>query len=98
MDSLHESGEQLWYSGHTREVRTKMMFIYLEYRVVKRALEVNDRKKVYLQLISIYKSSRKYQYIDKQLCKKFNTSLKIWSGYLEFLFEMREMKASKESP
>ena len=77
------------------------MFIYLEYRVVKRALEVNDRKKVYLQLISIYKSSRKYQYIEdiyKQLCKKFNTSLKIWSGYLEFLFEMREMKASKESP
>jgi hypothetical protein len=68
---------------------------------VKRALEVNDRKKVYLQLISIYKSSHKYQYIEdiyKQLCKKFNTSLKIWSGYLEFLFEMREMKASKESP
>ena len=58
-------------------------------KVVKRALEVNDRKKMYLQLVSIYMSSHKYEYIEdiyKLLCKKFNTSLKVWSGYLEFLF------------
>lgn len=67
-------------------------------KVVKRALEVNDRKKIYLQLISIYKNSHKYENIEdifKQLCKKFNTSLKVWSGYLDFLFEMRELKKDK---
>lgn len=68
--------------------------------MVKRALEVNDRKKVYLQLVSIYQSSHKYQYIEdiyKLLCKKYNTSLKIWSGYLEFLFCMRELKKDPEA-
>jgi len=30
----------------------------------RRALEVNDRKKVYLNLIDIYKSSTKFQYIE----------------------------------
>jgi len=28
--------------------------------VVKRALEVNDRKKIYLQLVNIYRTSSKY--------------------------------------
>jgi rRNA biogenesis protein RRP5 len=57
--------------------------------VVKRALEVNDRKKIYLQLISVYMSSKKYQYIEdiyRQMVKKYNTSLKVWTGYIEFLF------------
>ena len=30
----------------------------------RRALEVNDRKKVYINLIDIYKSSKKYEYIE----------------------------------
>ena len=60
---------------------------------VRRALEVNDKKKVYLQLINIYRSSDKTENIEdiyKKLCKKYFTSLEIWSGYLEFLFEMRK--------
>ena len=49
-------------------------------------------------MISIYKQSHKYEHIEdifKQLCKKFNSSLKVWSGYLDFLFEMRELKKDK---
>ena len=60
---------------------------------VRRALEVNDKKKVYLQLINIYRSSDKTEKIEdifKKLCKKYFTSLEIWSSYLEFLFEMRK--------
>lgn len=67
-------------------------------KVVKRALEVNDRKKIYLQLIGIYQTSDKYQYIEdiyKSLCKKYNESYQIWAGYLEFLFSMREQKKDK---
>lgn len=62
-------------------------------QVVKQALEVNDRQKVYLQLISIYKQSDKFQYIEeiyKKLCKKYHTSVEIWSSYIEFLFEANE--------
>lgn len=69
-------------------------------KVIKRALEVNDRKRIYLQLISIYQSSQKYQYIEdiyKSLCKKYNTSLKIWSAYLEFLFTIRDLKKDKSN-
>lgn len=68
--------------------------------IVKRALEVNDRKKIYLQLINIYRSSGKYQFIEhifKQLCKKYFNELEIWSDYLDFLFEMRELKKAKSS-
>ena len=68
--------------------------------IVKRALEVNDRKKIYLQLINIYRSSGKYQFIEqifKQLCKKYHNELDIWSDYLDFLFEMRELKKAKSS-
>ena len=61
--------------------------------VTKRALEVNDRRKVYMNLIDIYRSSMKFGYIEiiyRQLTKKFGKSLDIWSGYLEFLLEMRQ--------
>ena len=40
---------------------------------VRRALEVNDKKKVYLQLINIYRSNDKTEKIEdiyKKLCKK----------------------------
>ena len=46
--------------------------------MVKRALEVNDRQQIYLQLINMYSNSQKYLYIEdiyKQLSKKYNTSL-----------------------
>lgn len=58
--------------------------------VTKRALDVNDRQKVYLQLINIYKTSGKTEHIEdifRKLCKKYFESLDIWSQYLEFLFE-----------
>lgn len=61
----------------------------------KRALEVNDRKKVYLNLVDIYKASKKYEYIEviyKQLAKKYSNSLDIWSSYIEFLIEIRVRK------
>ena len=60
--------------------------------VVKRALDVNDRRKVYIQLISIYRANGKVNYVEdiyKKLCKKYFESLEIWSGYIEFLFDMR---------
>ena len=60
--------------------------------VVKRALDVNDRRKVYLQLISIYRANGKVDYVEdiyKKLCKKYFESLEIWSGYIDFLFDMR---------
>jgi len=60
-------------------------------QVVKRALEVNDRKKVYLQLVNIYRNSGKHdacEEIYNVLCKKYHSSFKVWSGYLEFLFEV----------
>ena len=60
--------------------------------VVKRALDVNDRKKVYLQLINIYRGTDKVDFVEdiyKKLCKKYFESLEIWSSYIEFLFDMR---------
>jgi rRNA biogenesis protein RRP5 len=60
-------------------------------KCAKRALDFNDRKKVYLNLIDIYKTSKKYEFIEpiyKQLCKKFSNNLEIWSAYIEFLVEM----------
>jgi uncharacterized protein (DUF2225 family) len=61
----------------------------------KRALEVNDRKKIYLNLVDIYKASKKYEYIEviyKQLAKKYSNSLDIWAAYIEFLIEIRSKK------
>lgn len=61
--------------------------------VVKRALDVNDRKRIYLQLINIYKATGKPELVEdifKKLCKKYFESLEIWSAYIDFLFEMRE--------
>ena len=61
----------------------------------RRALEVNDRKKVYLTLIDIYKGSMKFEFAEviyKQLTKKYSNNIDIWSGYLEFLIEMQQKK------
>jgi len=65
-------------------------------KCTKRALEVNDRKSVYLNLIDIYKSGQNFQFVEpiyKQLVKKFSNNLELWAGYLEFLFDMRSKKA-----
>jgi len=66
----------------------------------KRALEVNDRKKIYLTLIDIYKGNSKFEYVEsiyKQLVKKYNTNLDIWAGYLEFLIEVDRKKESDKN-
>lgn len=50
--------------------------------MTNRALEVNDRQKVYLQLINIYRQSNKLEFVEdlyKKLCKKYHESLEIWS-------------------
>jgi len=60
--------------------------------VIARALEVNDRLKVYLQLASLYRASGQTQHVEaifKRLCKKYHTSLDIWAQYIEFLFEVQ---------
>ena len=59
----------------------------------RRALEVNDRKKVYMNLIDIYKTSMKFGFAEiiyKQLSKKYGNSLEIWTAYIEFLIEMKQ--------
>lgn len=66
--------------------------------VTKRALEVNDRQKVYLQLISIYRSSGKLEFIEdiyKKLCKKYFENLDIWGQYIQFCFENEGHSAPK---
>ena len=58
--------------------------------VTRRALEVNDQRKVYLQLINLYRSSNKLEHVEaifKKLCKKYFAELDIWTTYIEFLFE-----------
>ena len=55
-----------------------------------RALEVNDRKSVYLNLIDIYKTNENLEFVEpiyKQLVKKYNNNIDLWSGYIEFLIE-----------
>jgi len=56
---------------------------------------VNDRKKVYLSLIDIYKKGMKFEYTEaiyKQLTKKYSNNLEIWSSYVEFLIETQKLK------
>jgi rRNA biogenesis protein RRP5 len=66
--------------------------------VTRRALDVNDAKKVYLQLINMYRSSNKLEYVEpiyKKLCKKYFESLEIWSSYIDFLFESKSDEFTK---
>ena len=32
------------------------------------------------------------------MSKKFNTSLKVWTGFLEFLFTVRQLKKDRSAP
>jgi len=45
--------------------------------------------------VNIYCGAHKYEHVEdifKLLCKKYNNSLKVWSGYLEFLFQIKDLK------
>ena len=49
----------------------------------------------------MYQASQKYSFIEdiyKQLVKKYSASLDLWSGFLDFLFQVRSYKADKASP
>jgi len=68
--------------------------------VTKRALEVNDRKKVYLKLIDIYKTSKNFDNIEviyKRLTKKYSNNLDMWASYLEFLVEMKKKREADDA-
>jgi rRNA biogenesis protein RRP5 len=63
--------------------------------IIKRALEQNDRRKIYLNLIDIYRGSFKYKYIEPiytQLVKKFSSNVDIWASYLDYLVYMNKLK------
>ena len=48
---------------------------------------------MYLQLIQIYRQKKEHALVEpifKKLCKKYHTSLDIWSSYIEFLFDKPE--------
>jgi len=60
-------------------------------KVVARAIEINDRKKVYLQLTRVYLNSKKYHMVEdifRLLAKKYNFDPEIWRKYLETMFEL----------
>jgi len=49
----------------------------------------------------MYQAAHKYQYIEdiyRQLSKKYSANLDIWTGYIEFLFQLRTYKQDKTSP
>jgi rRNA biogenesis protein RRP5 len=59
-------------------------------KVTVRALEVNDKRSVYLNLINIYKTNQNLEFVEpiyKQLVKKYSNSVDLWAGYIEFLIE-----------
>jgi len=67
--------------------------------VVKRSLEINDKKKIYMQLLNIYKNSKKYEPIEdilKLLVKKYNFDTDVWRKYFEIIFELNSLKESGE--
>ena len=68
--------------------------------IIRRALEVNDNRKVYLQVVNIYKNSNKTEHIEaiyKKLCKKFYADLDTWTSYIEFLFDCPKDQKFTES-
>lgn len=63
--------------------------------VIKRALDQNDKRKIYLNLIDIYRGSFKYKYIEPiytQLAKKYSSNVDIWASYLDYLVNMKKQK------
>ena len=66
--------------------------------VVERAVEVNEKKIVYKHLISIYRLSNKHDLaheVYRLLLKNYFSDINIWKNYLEFLFELENLKDSE---
>jgi rRNA biogenesis protein RRP5 len=63
--------------------------------IVKRALKVNDQKKIYLSVIEIYKQRKNYKVIEGIyiiLTRKYNFHLDVWKSYIEYLFLAHNIK------
>ena len=68
-------------------------------QILDRAKEVCDKKLLYNHLIQIYMNSKKYEEaseIYKILIKDYFDDLEIWKKYIEFLFQINELKNEKE--
>ncbi|KAF8819932.1 pre-rRna processing protein [Cardiosporidium cionae] len=66
--------------------------------VFSRAIQYNDAKKMYLQMVSIYERNEalpKAKTLLEEACKKFPESKKVWLRHLEFVF--RSSSNSEES-
>jgi rRNA biogenesis protein RRP5 len=64
-------------------------------KIVERSLEVNEKKLIYIHLISIYKQSGKYDLAFeafKLSLKNYFNDFNLWKKYLEFLFEVQKVK------
>jgi rRNA biogenesis protein RRP5 len=64
-------------------------------KVLDRAKQVCDKKLLYNHLIQIYMNSNKYEEVldtYKVLIKDYFDDLEIWKKYIEFLFEINDLK------
>ena len=64
-------------------------------KVLDRAKQVCDKKLLYNHLIQIYMNSNKYEEVSdtyKILIKDYFDDLEIWKKYIEFLFEINDLK------
>ena len=67
--------------------------------ILDRAKEVCDKKLLYNHLIQIYMNSKKYEEASdtyKILIKDYFNDLEIWKKYIEFLFQINNLKNDKE--
>ena len=67
-------------------------------KILDRAKEVCDKKLLYNHLIQIYMNSKKYEEaleLYKILTKDYFNDLEIWKKYIEFLFEINNLKDVK---
>lgn len=66
--------------------------------VVERALEINEKKNVYIHLISIYKHSGKFDMameVYKILVKNYFSDQTVWKNYIDFLFEVQTLSGDQ---
>lgn len=65
---------------------------------IKRALQHNDMKQVYLHLVQIYERTDKFEAADgvyRKLTNKFAQSAKVWTRYAQFKFRRDDADAAR---
>eukprot|EP00826_Nyctotherus_ovalis_P063833 TRINITY_DN9360_c0_g5_i1.p1 TRINITY_DN9360_c0_g5~~TRINITY_DN9360_c0_g5_i1.p1 ORF type:complete len:225 (-),score=63.81 TRINITY_DN9360_c0_g5_i1:100-729(-) len=63
-----------------------------------RAIEINDKKKIYNALANIYFCSKRFEFaldVHKLLVKKYHDDVSIWAQYTDFLFKLLQIKQDK---